>query len=195
MRMITTKYKEIMEDNTKAQELQLEHNTEKRKFKRTAALATAEDKHTKAQKLFKQGLTSLDELTELCSNEQGEICEQSNMVGKQRDALKHNIRVAVQAYGWLDWTKPFSKTGDKSVGKVPDLYNFLQHVMTRDGDRLIPKECYVKQPTRKVQREIGELTLQRIQQHEEMDQEDRTDITQRYEDQNEAAARASLPTV
>ena len=91
MRMITTKYKEIMEANTKAQELQLEHNTEKRKFKRTAALATAEDKYTKAQKLFKQGLTSLDELTELCSNDQGEICEQSNMVGKQRDALKHNI--------------------------------------------------------------------------------------------------------
>ena len=74
-------------------------NVMRRSFKRAAALTTADDKYDKAQKLFKRGLTCLEDLTKLCSDENGNICEQANIVGKQREALKHNIRVAVHAYG------------------------------------------------------------------------------------------------
>ena len=71
-----------MEANTKEEEAQKQHNVMRRAFKRTAALTTADDKYDKAQKLFKRGLTCLEELTKLCSDENGNICEQANIVGK-----------------------------------------------------------------------------------------------------------------
>ena len=193
MRMITNNYKDIMEANTKEEEAQKQHNVMRRAFKRTAALTTADDKYDKAQKLFKRGLTCLEELTKLCSDENGNICEQANIVGKQRDALKHNIRVAVHAYGWENWSKPFSKKGDTSVGKVPDLYAFVKRVMTEDENKTIPNKCFVKQPSRKVQRVLGEKTLQRVRQEADMDREDRTDIMQRYANKNQAAEGNGLP--
>ena len=86
------------------------------------------------------------------------MCKSDNT---RKVLLKQQINIRVKGYGWVQFTKAFSKKGDSSVGTVADLTAWVNKIICKEAVLVVPSEAHIPCPKRKSNPVIGGITKQR----------------------------------